>query len=77
MEIRTTSATTAPRPMPQAFLETDEDRFLIARLDIDHAVWHEPGLREGRGDQILPCDAPEHLARVRAAPTPGDAGRPT
>jgi hypothetical protein len=33
----------------------------VARLDIDHAIGHEPGLREGRGEQILPCDTPEHL----------------
>ena len=33
----------------------------VARLDIDHAIGHEPGLREGWGEQILPCDTPEHL----------------
>ncbi len=48
--------------MPQAFLEIDEDRLLIARLDIDHAVGQEPGLREGRSEQILPGETPEHLA---------------
>jgi hypothetical protein len=48
--------------VPQAFLETDEERLLIARLDIDHAVGHEPGLREGRGEQILPNETPEHPA---------------
>ncbi len=47
--------------MPQTFLETDEDRLFVARLDIDHAIGHEPSLREGRGEQILPCDTPEHL----------------
>src|SRR5580704_12803195 len=52
----------AKAAVPQAFLETDEDRRLIARLDIDHAIGHEPGLREGRGEQILPGDTPEHLA---------------
>ena len=48
--------------MPQAFLKTDEDRLFVARLDIDHAIGHEPGLCEGRGEQILLCDTPEHLA---------------
>jgi len=48
--------------MPQTFLETDEDRLFVARLDIDHAIGHEPGLCEGRGEQILLCDTPEHLA---------------
>ena len=52
----------AKAAVPQAFLETDEDRLLIARLDIDHAVGHEPGLREGRGEQILPGETPEHPA---------------
>src|SRR5205807_8955855 len=47
---------------PQAFLETDEDRLLAARLDIDHAIGHEPSLREGRGEQILPGETPEHPA---------------
>ena len=51
----------AKAAMPQTFLETDEDRLFVARLDIDHAIGHEPGLREGRGEQILPCDTPEHL----------------
>jgi hypothetical protein len=52
----------AKAAVPQAFLETDEDRLLIARLDIDHAVGNESGLREGRGEQILPGETPEHLA---------------
>jgi hypothetical protein len=39
----------AKAAVPQALLETDEDRLLIARLDIDHAIGHEPGLREGGG----------------------------
>src|ERR1700731_4225600 len=52
----------AKAAVPQAFLETDEDRLLIARLDIDHAIGHEPGLREGRGEQVLPGETPEHPA---------------
>ncbi len=48
--------------MPQTFLETDEDRLFVSRLDIDNSIGHEPGLCEGRGEQILPCDTPEHLA---------------
>jgi hypothetical protein len=31
--------------VPQAFLETDEDRLLIARLDIDHAIGQSPRSR--------------------------------
>ena len=44
--------------MPQAFLETDEDGFLIARLDIDHAVGHESGLRESWGKEVRAREAP-------------------
>jgi hypothetical protein len=44
--------------VPQTLLETDEDRLFIARLDIDHAIGHEPGLREGRGEQVRAHDAP-------------------
>src|SRR6202035_2062516 len=42
----------AEAAVPQAFLETDEDRLLVARLDIDHAIGHEPGLREGLGESV-------------------------
>jgi hypothetical protein len=48
----------AKAAMPQAFLETDEDGFLIARFDIDHAVGHEPGLRKSRGEEVRACEAP-------------------
>jgi hypothetical protein len=44
--------------MAQTFLEAGENRLLIARLDIDHAVGHEPGLRKGRGEQVRARDAP-------------------
>jgi len=48
----------AKAAMPQTFLETDEDRLLIACLDIDHAIGHEPGLREGRGKKVGAREAP-------------------
>ena len=48
----------AKAAVPQAFLETNEDRLLIARLGIDHAVGHEPGLRKGRGEEVRARDAP-------------------
>ena len=44
--------------VPQAFLESDEDRLLVARFDINHAVGNESGLREGRGEEVLARDAP-------------------
>jgi hypothetical protein len=59
MESRATSGDdSAKAAVPQAFLETDEDRLLVARLDIDHAIGNEPGLREGRGEQVRAHDAP-------------------
>jgi len=48
----------AKAAMPQAFLETNEDRPLIARLDINHAAGHEPGLRKGRGKKVRAREAP-------------------
>ncbi len=48
--------------MSQAFLETDEDRLLIARLDINHAVGHEPRLCESWGKKIRACEAPQNLS---------------
>ena len=48
----------AKAAMPQTLLETDEDRRLVARLDVDHAIGHEPGLRDGRGEQVRAHDAP-------------------
>ena len=48
--------------MSQSFLETGQHRFLIRRLDIDHPVGRQPGLSEGRREEILAGDAPKHLA---------------
>ena len=36
--------------------------FLVARLDIDYAIGHEPGLREGRGEEVRPREAPQNLS---------------
>lgn len=48
--------------MPQAFLTTGQHRLFIASLEIDDAIRHEPGLREGWSEQVSPCDAPKHPA---------------
>jgi hypothetical protein len=58
MESRAICDNSAKPAMPQAFLETDEDRLLVARLDIDYAIGHEPGLREGRGEEVRAREAP-------------------
>ena len=56
--------------MAQPLLETGQNALVVARLDIDHPVGQQPGLGEGRGEQVRPGDAPEHLA----AGARGDAG---
>src|SRR6202451_305370 len=48
--------------MPQPFLETGEQRRLIARLHIDDAVGQETGLGDGGRKEILPGDTPQHPA---------------
>jgi hypothetical protein len=44
--------------VPQAFLETDEDRLFVSRLDVDHAARHKPSLRKGRGEEVRAREAP-------------------
>ena len=48
--------------MTKPFLETSQERLLVARFDIDHAIRVEPSLRKGRSEKIGACDAPEDLA---------------
>lgn len=48
--------------MAKPFLETGEHGGFIARLNIDDAAGKQPGLSERRRKEILPGDAPEHLA---------------
>lgn len=48
--------------MAEPFLETGEQGFFVTGLDIDDTVGMKPGLRQRRREEILPRDAPEHLA---------------
>ena len=69
---RATSATTPPKPtVAQSFLAAGEHRLLVAGLDMDHPIGMQPGLAQGRREQIGPGHAPEH----RAAGTGDDPGR--
>ena len=48
--------------MTKPFLETGEHGGLVAGLDIDDATGQQPGLGERGRKEILPGDAPQHLA---------------
>jgi hypothetical protein len=48
--------------VPDPFLEAGQHRLLIAGVDIDDPVGGETDLGQGRHEQVLPRDAPEHLA---------------
>ena len=48
--------------MAQTFLETGEEGFLVARLDINHAIGPEAGLGDGRSEEVLAGDAPQDFA---------------
>ena len=60
--------------MPQAPLEAGEEGFLVARLDIDHAIGPEPGLGNGWSEQVLAGDAPKDFA-TRPGGNPGGKQR--
>lgn len=47
--------------MAQPFLETGEQRRLIAGLDMDYPIGRQPRLRDRRGKEIGTCHDPEHL----------------
>ena len=47
--------------MPQSFLKAGEHRDLVARLDVDHPVGIESGLRDRGREQVGLGHAPQHL----------------
>ena len=59
--------------MAQALLETGEKRLFVARLDVDHAIWSEPGLRDRGSEQVLASDAPQDLAERPGGDSGGEA----
>lgn len=52
--------------MTQAFVKTGQQRLLVTGFEIDDAAGEQAGLGQGRGEEILSCHAPQHLALVRA-----------
>jgi len=47
--------------VPDPFLETGEHRLLVAGFDVDNPLRTETRLSQGRGKEVLPCEAPEDL----------------
>ncbi len=48
--------------MPQALLNTGEDRLFVATLEVDDAVGFQTRLGKRRREQVWPGDTPEHFA---------------
>lgn len=44
--------------VPQTLLETGQETFLVPRLHIEDAPGIQPGLLEGRGEEVRTGDAP-------------------
>ena len=60
--------------MAQPFLHAGEHGLVITGLEIDHPVRSEPGLRQGRGEQVGPRQAPQHLAARAGGNPTGEQG---
>lgn len=48
--------------MSQAVFEAGQERFLIARFDVDDAARGKASLGDGRGEQVLSRHAPQDFA---------------
>lgn len=60
--------------MTQPFLETGEQGFLVARLQMDHPVRRQSGLRQSGSEQIRAGDAPQDLAAGPGRDSGGEEG---
>lgn len=60
--------------MPQPFLHAGQNRFVIAGLDMDHAIRRQTGLLQPRSEQILLGHTPQYLS-LRPRRDPGDETR--
>lgn len=60
--------------MPDAFLETREQGFLVAGIDVDDAVRGETDLGKRGRKEILPRDAPEDSALCPRRNADGEKG---
>ncbi len=52
----------AETAVPQAFLETGQQRLVVAGFDIDDPIGKQSGLRQSGSKEILSRHAPQHLA---------------
>lgn len=48
--------------MPQAFLDAEQHRSLVAAIGINHPVRMKTGTGESRGEEIAFLQAPQHRA---------------
>lgn len=47
--------------MTEPFFHAREHGLVVACLNVDHAVWSQPGLCYRGREEIRPCDAPQNL----------------
>ena len=64
----------AETAVPQAFLETGQQCLVVTGFDVDDAAGKQAGLGQGRGEQILSRDAPQHLAFGAGCDSGGEQG---
>jgi len=60
--------------MAQSFLATGQHRLLVLRLHVNDTVRRQTGLGEGRGEQILPDQAPQHRPLAARGNPGGEQG---
>ena len=60
--------------MPDAFLETREQGFVVAGIDVDDAVRGETDLGQRGRKEVLRCDAPEDFAACPRRDAGGEKG---
>ena len=73
-ELRNLGDNGAEPAMAQSFFKAGEDGFLVTRLDVDHAVGRQAGLREGRRKEVLAGDAPQYLSACPRGDAAGEKG---
>ena len=60
--------------MAQSFFKAGENGFLVACLDVDHAVGRQAGLRQGWCEEVLAGHTPQHLSACPRGDASGEKG---